>query len=144
MLARGIAGREPSWEGTLMPETSGADATLERVRTYHSELTRIRRDLHAHPELGLNTHRTADVVARLLQSWGIEVHRLVDGAGVVGVLRCGNDPRSEGLRADMDALPIHERSGAAYQSSRAGIMHACGHDGHTTMLLGAAQYLAEM
>jgi amidohydrolase len=126
-----------------MPEPSGGNATLERVRTYHSELTRIRRDIHAHPELGLNTHRTADVVARLLQSWGIEVHRLVEGAGVVGVLRCGNDPRAIGLRADLDALPIHEQSGTSYKSGTAGVMHACGHDGHTTMLLGAARYLAE-
>jgi hippurate hydrolase len=113
------------------------------MRTYHSALTGIRRDIHAHPELGLETHRTADVVAQLLASWGIEVHRLVNGAGVVGVLRCGNGPRSIGLRADMDALPIHERSGVAYQSGTAGAMHACGHDGHTTMLLGAARYLAE-
>src|SRR5258705_11678213 len=126
-----------------MTRSTAARATLERVRSYHSELTRIRRDIHAHPELGLETHRTADIVAHLLASWGIEVHWLVDGAGVVGVLRCGNGPRSIGLRADMDALPIHERSGAAYQSGSAGIMHACGHDGHTTMLLGAAQYLAE-
>jgi len=126
-----------------MPEPVIGNATLARLRSHHAELTGIRRDIHAHPELGLETHRTADIVARLLKSWGIEVHRLVDGAGVVGVLRCGNGPRSIGLRADMDALPIHERSGAAYQSGRAGIMHACGHDGHTTMLLGAAQYLAE-
>jgi hippurate hydrolase len=126
-----------------MPKSVTGNATLERLRSHQAELTGIRRDIHAHPELGLETHRTADIVARLLVSWGIEVHRLVDGAGVVGVLRCGNGPRSIGLRADMDALPIHERSGAAYQSGRAGIMHACGHDGHTTMLLGAAQYLAE-
>jgi amidohydrolase len=126
-----------------MPEPVAGNASLERLRSHHAELTGIRRDIHAHPELGLETHRTADIVARLLKSWGIEVHRLVDGAGVVGVLRCGNGPRSIGLRADLDALPIHERSGAAYQSGRAGIMHACGHDGHTTMLLGAAQYLAE-
>ena len=126
-----------------MPKPVTGNATLERLRSHQAELTGIRRDIHAHPELGLETQRTADIVARLLVSWGIEVHRLVDGAGVVGVLRCGNGPRSIGLRADMDALPIHERSGAAYQSSRAGIMHACGHDGHTTMLLGAAQYLAE-
>jgi len=126
-----------------MPKPVTGNATLERLRFHQAELTGIRRDIHAHPELGLETHRTADIVARLLVSWGIEVHRLVDGAGVVGVLRCGNGPRSIGLRADMDALPIHERSGAAYQSGRAGIMHACGHDGHTTMLLGAAQYLAE-
>jgi hippurate hydrolase len=126
-----------------MSETTDARATLDRVRTYHADLTAIRRDIHAHPELGLETHRTADIVARLLQSWGIEVHRLVNGAGVVGVLRSGNGPRSIGLRADMDALPINERTGAAYRSTTANVMHACGHDGHTTMLLGAARYLAE-
>jgi amidohydrolase len=126
-----------------MSETTDAGATLERVRTYHADLTAIRRDIHAHPELGLETHRTADIVARLLQSWGIEAHRLVNGAGVVGVLRSGNGPRSIGLRADMDALPINERTGAAYRSTAANVMHACGHDGHTTMLLGAARYLAE-
>jgi amidohydrolase len=127
----------------VMPETPAAKATLERVCAYHDDLTGIRRDFHAHPELGLETHRTAEIVSQLLQSWGIEVHRLVDGAGVVGVLRSGNGPRSIGLRADMDALPIHEQTGAAYRSGTTGVMHACGHDGHTTMLLGAARYLAE-
>ena len=126
-----------------MTETSDAGATLERVRTYQADLTAIRRDIHAHPELGLETHRTADMVARQLQAWGIEVHRMVNGAGVVGVLRSGNGPRSVGLRADMDALPIDERTGAAYRSTTPNVMHACGHDGHTTMLLGAARYLAE-
>ena len=126
-----------------MPETTAAEATIDRVRTYQADLTAIRRDIHAHPELGLETHRTADVVARLLQSWGIEVHRLVNGAGVVGVLRSGNGPRSIGLRADMDALPIDERTSATYRSGTPNVMHACGHDGHTTMLLGAARYLAE-
>jgi hippurate hydrolase len=116
---------------------------FERVRSYHADLTGIRRDIHSHPELGLETRRTADLVAQLLKSWGIEVHRMVDGAGVVGVLRSGNGPLSIGLRADMDALPIHERTNAAYRSSTPGVMHACGHDGHTTMLLGAARYLAE-
>lgn len=123
--------------------SAAATSTLEKVRGYHAELTDIRRDIHANPELGLETHRTADIVARLLQSWGIEVHRMVEGAAVVGVLRSGNGPRSVGLRADMDALPILEATGAAHKSSKAGAMHACGHDGHTTMLLGAARYLAE-
>src|SRR4030095_13348624 len=100
MLALSDVAASAKSQGAVMPELSGPNATLERVRSYHSELTGIRRDLHAHPALGLDTHRTADVVARLLQSWCIEVHRLVDGAGVVGVLRCGNDPRSIGLRAD--------------------------------------------
>jgi hippurate hydrolase len=127
----------------MMSDATAGAAALERVRTYHKELTILRRDIHAHPELGLETHRTADTVARLLKSWGIEVHRMVNGAGVVGVLRSGNGPRSIGLRADMDALPIHERTGAAYRSGTSGVMHACGHDGHTTMLLGAARYLAE-
>ena len=126
--------------------TSSSDASntvLNKARAYHAELTEVRRDIHANPELGLETHRTADVVAGLLQSWGIEVHRMVDGAGVVGVLRSGNGPKSVGLRADMDALPIIEATNKAYQSTTAGVMHACGHDGHTTMLLGAAKYLAE-
>jgi len=125
-----------------MPETD-AKATLERIRTYQDALVAVRRDIHAHPELGLETHRTADIVANLLQSWGIEVHRMVDGAGVVGVLRNGNGPRAIGLRADMDALPIVEATGAAYKSTKPGVQHACGHDGHTTILLGAARYLAE-
>ena len=126
-----------------MAERTPAPALLEQVRSYHAELTTFRRDIHAHPELGLETHRTADLVAELLKSWGIEVHRMVDGAGLVGVLRTGNGPHSIGLRADMDALPIHERTEAAYRSNTSGAMHACGHDGHTTMLLGAARYLAE-
>lgn len=125
-----------------MPETD-AKATLERIRTYQDALVAVRRDIHAHPELGLETHRTADIVANLLQSWGVEVHRMVDGAGVVGVLRNGNGPRAIGLRADMDALPIHEATGADYKSTTPGVQHACGHDGHTTILLGAARYLAE-
>ena len=90
---------------------STSHKTLDHVRTYHAELTGIRRDLHANPELGLDTPRTADLVARQLESWGIEVHRGVGGHGVVGVLRSGNDLRSIGLRADMDALPIAESTG---------------------------------
>ena len=125
-----------------MPETRAA-ATLERVKSYQDALVAVRRDIHANPELGLETHRTADIVAGLLESWGIEVHRMVNGAGVVGVLRNGNGPRAIGLRADMDALPIHEATGASYKSTRPGVQHACGHDGHTTILLGAARYLAE-
>jgi amidohydrolase len=126
-----------------MSKTTAAGATLAQIQTYQGELAAIRHDIHAHPELGLETHRTADVVAGLLTSWGIEVHRLVNAAAVVGVLRCGNGPRAIGLRADMDALPIDEQTGAAYRSRTPNVMHACGHDGHTTMLLGAARYLAE-
>ncbi|MGE0698575.1 MAG: M20 aminoacylase family protein [Hyphomicrobiaceae bacterium] len=125
-----------------MTETRAA-AALEKVKSYQEALVAVRRDIHAHPELGLETHRTAEIVAKLLTSWGIEVHRMVGGAGVVGVLRNGNGPRSLGLRADMDALPIVEATGAAYKSTKPGVQHACGHDGHTTMLLGAARYLAE-
>ena len=118
-------------------------APIDRIRAYHDELTSIRRDLHAHPELGFEETRTADIVAELLAGWGIEVHRQVGKTGVVGVLRGGNGARAIGLRADMDALPIHEATGLPYASQAQGVMHACGHDGHTTMLLGAARYLAE-
>lgn len=116
---------------------------LDAIRRHHDDLTAIRRELHTHPELGMAEHRTAALVARKLEEWGIEVHRGVGGTGVVGVLRAGNGPGAIGLRADMDALPITEATGVPYASENAGVMHACGHDGHTTMLLGAARYLAE-
>jgi amidohydrolase len=116
---------------------------LDRARLYQDELSSIRRDIHAHPELGLEEYRTADLVAQKLQEWGIEVHRGVGKTGVVGVLRNGNGQASVGLRADMDALPILEATALPYASQNPGRMHACGHDGHTTMLLGAAKYLAE-
>ncbi len=116
---------------------------LDHIQGFHDELTAIRHDLHAHPELGLQEHRTAGIVADLLEGWGIEVHRGVGQTGVVGVIRGGNGARAVGLRADMDALPIEEATGLAYASTTPGVMHACGHDGHTTMLLGAARYLAE-
>jgi hippurate hydrolase len=115
---------------------------VDAIRAFQDELVAIRRDLHRHPELGLEEHRTAEIVARALASWGIEVHRGVGGTGVLGVLRRGNGEASVGLRADMDALPIEEATGLDYASRNAGRMHACGHDGHTTMLLGAARYLA--
>ena len=117
--------------------------TIDEVRRHHAELTEIRRDIHAHPELGLEEVRTADIVARKLEEWGIEVHRGVGVTGVVGVLRNGNGEASIGLRADMDALPVLEQTDVPYASQNPGRMHACGHDGHTTMLLGAAKYLAE-
>jgi amidohydrolase len=118
-------------------------STLEAVRRYQDELVTIRRDIHAHPELGLEEHRTAELVAQKLEEWGIEVHRGIGGTGVVGVLRSGNGPGAVGLRADMDALPIHEATSLPYASQNRGKMHACGHDGHTTMLLGTARYLSE-
>ena len=116
---------------------------LDHVRGYHDDLTAIRRDIHAHPELGMEEERTSDLVAEKLKSWGLEVTRGVGNTGVVGTLRVGNDTRSVGLRADMDALPIKEANDFDYRSKTDGKMHACGHDGHTTMLLGAARYLAE-
>jgi len=119
------------------------NATIDLARAAHAELTEIRRDIHAHPEIGMNEHRTADLVARKLEEWGIEVHRGVGQTGVVGVLRNGNGEASVGLRADMDALPILEATELPHASQTPGLMHACGHDGHTTMLLGAAKLLAE-
>jgi amidohydrolase len=116
---------------------------IDRTRRYQDELTAIRRDIHAHPELGLEEYRTSDLVARKLEEWGIEVHRGIGKTGVVGVLRNGNGPASVGLRADMDALPMQEATGLPYASQIPNRMHACGHDGHTTILLGAAKYLAE-
>lgn len=107
-----------------------------------SELEAIRRDLHAHPELRFEEQRTADLVARTLTGWGIEVHRGLGGTGVVGVVRSGRPGRSIGLRADMDALPIQETNAFPHRSRFDGRMHACGHDGHTTMLLAGARHLA--
>jgi amidohydrolase len=116
---------------------------LERITGYTDELVAIRRDLHAHPEIGFEEERTSAVVAEKLASWGIEVHRRVGKTGVVGILRGKGEGRRIGLRADMDALPIEEQTNLPYRSKTPGKMHACGHDGHTTMLLGAARYLAE-
>lgn len=115
---------------------------LAEVRDYHLELTAIRRDIHAHPELAFAEQRTADIVAAKLAEFGCDVHRGLAGTGVVGTIRRGNSPSAIGLRADMDALPIHEMNDFAHRSTEDGKMHACGHDGHTTMLLGAAKYLA--
>ena len=106
-------------------------------------LTTLRRDLHAHPELGFEEERTSDIVAKLLKEAGIQVHRGLGGTGVVGTLQIGNGTRTIGLRADMDALAMPETSDRPYKSTVPGKMHACGHDGHTVMLLGAARHLAE-
>ena len=103
----------------------------------------LRRELHAHPELSFQEVLTADLVARQLTEWGIPIHRGLAGTGVVGILQNGNSPRAIGLRADMDALPLQEFNTFAHASQHPGKMHACGHDGHTAMLLAAAQYLAE-
>ena len=118
-------------------------APLPQVLTLHDAMRHWRHDLHAHPELGFEEHRTADKVAALLTSFGCEVHRGVGRTGVVGVLKAGHSNRRIGLRADMDALPVNEANDFAHRSVHPGRMHACGHDGHTAMLLGAAKALAE-
>ena len=107
-----------------------------------SGLEALRRDLHAHPELCFNEFRTADLVAAKLTEWGIPVHRGLGTTGVVGIVQNGTSSRAIGLRADMDALPMQEANTFAHASTQPGKMHACGHDGHTAMLLAAAQYLA--
>ncbi|MBR0565749.1 amidohydrolase [Azoarcus sp. L1K30] len=117
-------------------------SAIDRIAPVSPELKAIRRDIHAHPELAFAEHRTAAVVVRELQKAGIEVHQGIGGTGVVGVIRGGRGLRAIGLRADMDALSITERNTFEHRSTHAGCMHACGHDGHTTMLLGAAQALA--
>jgi hippurate hydrolase len=114
-----------------------------RIADFATEMTAWRRDIHAHPELAFAEHRTSALVAEKLASWGIEVTRGIAGTGVVGTLRAGSSPRAVGIRADMDALPMPEANEFDYRSTNDGVMHACGHDGHTTMLLGAAKYLAE-
>ncbi|HMO28191.1 M20 aminoacylase family protein [Enterovirga sp.] len=117
---------------------------ISRIAAYADELTALRRDFHAHPEIGFEETRTSGIVAEKLASWGVEVHRNVGKTGVVGIIQGNGRPgASIGLRADMDALPIEEATDVAWKSTRPGTMHACGHDGHTTMLLGAARYLAE-
>jgi len=118
---------------------------LPHIAEYSDDMVTIRHDLHAHPELGFEETRTAGIVAEKLRAWGIdEVHTHIAGTGVVGVIKGrGNANRRIGLRADMDALPILEEAVLPYASTNPGKMHACGHDGHTTMLLGAARYLAE-
>jgi hippurate hydrolase len=115
------------------------DALTERV----GEFIQLRRDIHHHPELAFEEHRTSDLVAAKLESWGYVVHRGLGGTGVMGTLKRGHSPRSLGIRADMDALPIQEATGFAWASSKPGLMHACGHDGHTVMLLAAAKAIAQ-
>jgi amidohydrolase len=107
------------------------------------ELVDVRRDIHQHPELAFDEHRTADLVAEKLASWGLEVHRGLAKTGVVGTLRAGSSNQAIALRADMDALPIHEANQFDHRSDYDGKMHACGHDGHSTMLLGAAKVLSQ-
>lgn len=113
------------------------------MRSVISEMTELRRHLHQHPELSLQEHATSKLVAERLTSWGYSVDVGLGGTGVVGSLKTGAGKRSIGIRADMDALPIDEATGSAHSSLEQGVMHACGHDGHTAILLAAARFLAE-
>ncbi len=116
---------------------------IDRISDFTEDLVAIRRDFHENPELGMEEVRTSTIVAELLREWGVTTHTGIGHTGVVGVLE-GNGPgRTIGLRADMDALPIHELTNLPFASKNPGVMHACGHDAHTTMLLGAARYLSE-
>ncbi|MBW7924975.1 MAG: amidohydrolase [Burkholderiaceae bacterium] len=124
---------------------SGARRVLDEIAGWKSELTSIRHALHANPELGFEEHFTAELIARQLSRSGVdEIHRGIAGTGVVGVIRGRqtHSSRTVGLRADMDALPMHEDNEVVHRSRKTGAMHGCGHDGHVTMLLGAARYLA--
>jgi hippurate hydrolase len=118
---------------------------LAAILPHHDGLTEFRRDLHANPEIGFEEHRTAALVAERLKSYGVEVHTGIGRTGVVGVIRGRGERtrRSIGLRADMDALPMVEENEFAHRSTKAELMHGCGHDGHVTILLAAARYLAE-
>jgi len=116
---------------------------LEYMRRHAAEFVTVRQQIHQNPELGFEEFGTSDLVAGRLEAWGYEVERGLGVTGLVGRLKRGSGTRSIGIRADMDALPIEEKTGLAYRSGRPGIMHACGHDGHTAMLLGAAKYLAQ-
>ncbi len=116
---------------------------IDRIAEFADEIVAYRRDFHEHPELGMEEVRTSGIVAKLLEEWGITVHTGIGKTGVVGVLEGSEPGRTIGLRADMDALPIHEKTNLPFASKTPGVMHACGHDAHTAMLLGAARYLAE-
>jgi amidohydrolase len=116
---------------------------VDPILSFIDEIKAIRRDIHAHPELSFEERRTAEVVAQKLSDWGIPIHRGLGVTGVVGIIKGGSSDRAIGLRADMDALPIQELNTFAHTSRHPGTMHACGHDGHVAMLLGAAKYLAQ-
>jgi hippurate hydrolase len=122
---------------------SGGTDIATGVEAHREEMVALRRDLHRHPELAYAERRTSDLVAQSLSAWGYQVSRGLGGTGVVGTLVLGDGPRRVGIRADMDALPIVEATGLPYASGTSGVMHACGHDGHTASLLTAARVLAE-
>jgi len=125
-----------------MNDTTLLPPALDAIRSQEAEMVDIRHQIHGNPELGFQEHDTSELVASRLERWGWEVHRGLGGTGVVGTLRAGTSQRRIGLRADMDALPIAETSGKPWASKVFGKMHACGHDGHTAMLLSAARHLA--
>jgi amidohydrolase len=131
-LALKIRRGEPT---TIMP-------VIPEIAAFHDELVAIRRDFHSHPEIGFQERRTASIVAEHLTRWGIETLQGLAETGVVGVIRGEPASRSVGLRADMDALPVEELADVPFRSRVPGCMHACGHDGHMAMLLGAAKYLS--
>lgn len=116
---------------------------IDPIVQFQAEIQQIRRDIHAHPELCFEEHRTSEVVAQKLEAWGIPIIRGLGGTGIIGVLKNGTSERAIGMRADMDALPMQEINTFAHTSKHDGKMHACGHDGHTAMLLGAAHYLSK-
>jgi amidohydrolase len=115
---------------------------LPEIKSHHDDLIAWRHDIHSHPEMAFKEQRTSDIVAKKLAEFGLEVHRGLAGTGVVGTLRAGSSHRAIALRSDMDALPIQEKNTFSHASRNPGVMHACGHDGHAAMLLGAARYLA--
>lgn len=118
--------------------------TIDKIQSFAPDLTALCQDFHQHPEIGFEEHRTSARIAELLEGWGIQVTRYIGKTGVVGVLQgTGGAGRTIGLRADMDALPMEEQTNLPYASKTPGVFHGCGHDGHMTMLLGAARYLAE-
>ena len=125
------------------PREAFATDLLDALQAQAETFIAVRRDIHRHPEMGYQENRTSDLVAGQLEAFGYAVTRGLGGTGVVGQLRRGSGRKSLGLRADMDALPIEEATGLPYASCNAGIMHACGHDGHTAMLLAAARHIAE-
>ena len=125
------------------PRHSGVHHKLQAHHALADEFIAVRRDIHRHPEMGYKEYRTSDLVAEQLSAWGYQVTRGLGGTGVVGQLQKGSGTRSIGIRADMDALPIEEATGLPYASCKVGIMHACGHDGHTAMLLAAAKHIAQ-
>ena len=125
------------------PREAFAHDLLQALGAQADEFIAVRRDIHRHPEMGYKEYRTSDLVAEQLEKFGYKVTRGLGGTGVVGQLQRGSGRKTLGLRADMDALPIDEATGLPYASCNAGIMHACGHDGHTAMLLAAAKYIAQ-